>query len=73
MSPDGLVTQTESGSWNLYAALNFTGTHLDGSYNAATNMVLRLGPNATSPERVTAVLLQRKSLPSITVAFLGDF
>lgn len=55
MSGDGLFTETETGSWNIYAATVFSGTHIDGSYTAPTNMVLRLAPNSSNPERITAV------------------
>ena len=55
MSADGLFTQTESWSINGYAAANFAGTHLDGSYTAPSNIVFRQAPNSSAVERTTDV------------------
>jgi hypothetical protein len=55
MSNDGLFTQTECWSINGYAALNFSGTHTDGSYTAPSNILFRQCPNTNNPERNTVL------------------
>lgn len=51
-APDGLFTQTETASINFYADSNWSGTHLDNSYTAPSNIVMRIAFGTNSPESV---------------------
>jgi len=54
MTPDGKFTQTETASINFYSE-GVAGTFTDGSYDAPSNVVIRLGSTVVAPERITAV------------------
>lgn len=52
MTPDGLMTETETWSINGYADTNWAGTYTDGSYTAPSNIVYRIAYASNTPELI---------------------